>query len=194
MKDVKQLLLAHTALTRIHRAEKIFQKPGVEFSQIAEIIRNLVNQPRNGRPAEVSALNRAAIVLLSAHLQGFVEDLQFEAANIVLKDKVSDIEKIAKNAIPRGVNPHADVIEKIFAGIGLYEILESICWQKASNSTIKRRITDYIQLRNKIAHGTQVSISKAKVNEYKKFVELFAKNLDEIVAVKIQEYTNEKPW
>jgi hypothetical protein len=194
MRDIEQLLQAHTALTQFQQARRAAQRAGGELERIAEIIGNLVNQPGRGRRTEVAALNRAAMVLLSAHLQGFIEDLHSEAANIILAHKAANIPKIIENSKPRTFNPHADVIEKIFDGIGLYEILDTIRWQNARNSTIKRRLTEYIQLRNRIAHGAQESVTKVKVTGFKDFVEHFAENLDELVATKVQEYTNVRPW
>jgi hypothetical protein len=194
MQDIEQLLQAHTVLTQFQLACRAAQRAGGELNRIAEIIGNLVNRPGRGRRTEVGALNRAAMVLLSAHLQGFVEDLHSEAANIILAGKVANIERVIENAKPRNFNPHADIIEKIFGGIGLYEIIDGISWQKTSNSTVKRRLTAYIQIRNKIAHGAQESVTKVKVNGFKDFVEHFAQNLDEAVAIKIQEYINVRPW
>ncbi len=194
MQDIEQLLQAHTALTQFQRARRAAEQAGGELSRIADIIENLVNQPGRGRRTEVDALNRAAMVLLSSHLQGFIDDLHLEAANIVLEYKVNDIEKVVEHAKLRNANPHADVVEKMFDGIGIYEVLDNIRWQKTSNSTVKKRLTDYIQLRNKIAHGAQESITKAKVKGFQDFVVRFAQNLDEIVAVKIEEETGTRPW
>jgi hypothetical protein len=194
LQDIEQLLQAHTALTQFQRARRAAEQAGGELSRIADIIENLVNQPGRGRRAEVDALNRASMVLLSSHLQGFIEDLHLESANIVLAEKVNDIEKVVEHAKPRNANPHADVVEKMFDGIGLYEVLDNIRWQKTSNSTVKKRLTDYIQIRNKIAHGAQESITKAKVQGFQNFVIRFAQNLDEIVADKIEEGTGTRPW
>ena len=194
MQDIEQLLQAHTALTQFQRARKAAEQAGGELSKIAKIIENLTNQPGRGRRSEVDALNRAAIVLLSAHLQGFIDDLHLECAHIMLVGKVQDIEKVAKRAKPRNANPHADIVEKMFDGIGIYEVLDNMRWQKASNTTIRKRLTEYVQARNKIAHGAQEGVTKAKVIGFQDFVQHFAQNLDEIVAEKIEEATGENPW
>ena len=194
MQDIDQLLQAHTALTQFQRAKKAAERAGGALNRIAEIIQPLVGQPGRGRRYEVDALNRAAMVLLSSHLQGFIDDLHSEAARIVLTGKVVDISKVIEQAKPRNSNPHADIIEKMFNGIGLYEILDGMRWQKTSNSALKKRLTEYIQIRNQIAHGAQESITKAKVNSFKDFVERFAQILDQAVAIKIHEYTHTQPW
>ncbi len=194
MQDIEQLLQAHTALTQFQRARRAAERAGGELSRIAEIIEPLVHQPGRGRRTEVDALNRGSMVLLSSHLQGFIDDLHLEAANIVLANKVNSIERVVEHAKPRNANPHADIIERMFDGIGIYEVLDNICWQKASNNTIKKRLTEYIQIRNKIAHGAQESITKAKVQSFQDFVVRFAQNLDEVVADKIEEETGTRPW
>ena len=194
LKDVEQLLNAHSALTQFHRARKKSENNDGGLNKIAEVINALVVEPGRGRPAEVEALNRAGVVLLSAHFQGYIDDLLFETAHIVLSGKVRDIDGLVKLAKPQSANPHPDIIEKMFNSVGVYEVLDDISWQKAKNEVIKKRLSDYIQLRNKIAHGKQESVSKQKVLQFKKFVEIFTKNLDEIVCQKIKLSTGRDAW
>ena len=196
LKDVEQLLSAHSALTQFHRARKKSEKKDDDggLNKIAEVINALIVEPGRGRPAEVEALNRAGIVLLSAHFQGYIDDLLSEAAQIILNGKVKDIDGLVKLSKPQSANPHPDIIEKMFNSIGVYEVLDEISWQKAKNDVIKKRLSDYIQLRNRIAHGKQEGVSKQKVLQFKKFVEIFTRNLDEIVSQKIQLSTGRKPW
>ncbi len=52
------------------------------------------------------------MVLLSVHLQGFVDDLHLECANIILTGKVDSIERVVEHAKLKNANPHADTIEK----------------------------------------------------------------------------------
>lgn len=194
MKDVEQLISAHSALTQLHRARQKSEKAGGGLDKIVDIINTLVTEPGRGRPAEVEALNRAAVVLLSAHLQGYIDNLLSETAHIVLCNKVKDINRLLELSKPQAANPHPDVIEKMFNSVGIYEVLDDISWQKAKNETVKHRLKEYIKLRNRIAHGSQEGVNKQKVVQFKKFVEIFAKNLDKIVAQKIQLLTAKKPW
>lgn len=85
-------------------------------------------------------------------------------------------------------------LRKMLDGNEIYEVLSNIRWQKTSNNTLKKRLTEYIQVRNKITRGAQESITKAKVIGFQDFVIYFAQNLDEIVAKKVEEYTGSKPW
>lgn len=82
MQDVEQLLEAHKAPTQFQRARKAAEEAGGGLAQISEVIDRLVTEPGRGRRTEVDALNRAAMVLLSAHLQGCIEDVYSEAAKV----------------------------------------------------------------------------------------------------------------
>jgi hypothetical protein len=159
LKDIDQLLDAHAALTKFKKAEieagRIGDKPNLK--QIAAVVGKLVSTPGKGKPAEVDAINRAAFVLLSAHFQGFVDDMHKEVAAILLKGKVADIDGIVKLARPGNANPHPSVIEKMFGGLGIFEVTPGIKWQNCTNKSIKDRLTRYIEVRNKIAHGSKVA-------------------------------------
>jgi len=194
MKDIEQLLEAHKALTQFKRARKAAEDAGGGLAQISEVIDRLVSEPGRGRRTEVDALNRAAMVLLSAHLQGYVEDLFSEATGAMLGNKVKDVEALIEQALSGFSNPHAYRIDRLFASIGLPKVTDGLSWQKASNQTVKRRLTDYIRIRNSIAHGSQEGITKLKVAEFKRFVEIFARNFDEKVSNEVQQTTGKTPW
>lgn len=184
--DINQLLDAHKAITKFKRAEAAAQRAGGALADVSRVFDALVTDPGPGKPKEVDAINRAAFVLLCSHLQGFVDDLHCETANIVLEGKVHNIDKTIKLIKPRNANPHVEVIETMFAGLGIYDLMHGIRWQKCSNSTVRERLKKYIEDRNKIAHGAQMGISKDKVVKFKKYVETLADKLDESVARKIQ--------
>ncbi|MBB3141107.1 HEPN domain-containing protein [Halomonas organivorans] len=192
--DINQLLEAHKAITKFKRAEAAAQQAGGALADVSRVFDALVTDPGPGKPKEVDAINRAAFVLLCSHLQGFIDDLHREAANIVLNGKVQDVGKTIKLIKPRNANPHVEVIETMFSGLGIYDLMQSVRWQKCSNSTVRERLRRYIEDRNKIAHGAQVGVSKDKVERFKKYVETLADKLDESVAQKIQGLVGNRPW
>lgn len=194
MKDIEQLLDAHKALTQFRRARQAAEAASGRLAQISEVIEKLVREPGRGRPTEVDALNRAAMVLLSAHLQGYIEDVYADAARILLEGKVSDIDALIEQAQSHFPNPHAHRIDDLFASIGLPTIMDGLRWRKASNQAIRKRLTEYIRTRNAIAHGTQEPVTKRKVVGFKRFVQLFASNFDEKVANDIQPIIGQEPW
>lgn len=182
--DVDQLLDAHKAITKFNRAEAAAQNGGNQLRDAFNVMTALVSDPGPGKPKQVDAINRAAFVLLCSHLQGFVEDLHRETAHKILATKVNNVDKIIKQIKPRNANPHVDVIETMFAGLGIYDLLQNISWQKCTNKTVKKRLTTYIETRNKIAHGAQQSIRKPQVEKFKKYVATLADKIDEVVTRK----------
>src|SRR5690348_11028243 len=93
LNDIEQLLAAHSALTKFKKAEKAANLAGGPLVQVAAVVKALVTNPGVGKPAEVDALNRAAFVLLTAHFQGFVDDLHKEAAKNLLNGKVVSVDR-----------------------------------------------------------------------------------------------------
>lgn len=165
------------------------------FAQrLAQVIQALVTTPGPGKPQEVDAINRAAFVLSTAHFQGFVDELHAELGGIVLKGKASDPVAVIKLVKPPRSNPHVYVINQMFSGIGVYELMDSINWQKCDNKTVKSRLTGYLEMRNKIAHGSKEAITKAKVVQLKQLVELLAQKLDEKSAAKAKLVLGKAPW
>lgn len=193
LEDIDQLLEAHSALTKLKKAHAAAAAGG-GLAGIKDVVDALVEQPGKGRPAEVAALNRAAFVLLTAHFQGFVQDLHEEAGRHVLNGKVGDVDATLKSLVPRNSNPHVDIIERMFAGIGCYEVMATISWPRSANATVKRRLGEYITTRNKIAHGQKIKVTKAQVTLYKEYVERLAAKLVGIVSRKVRDATGTAPW
>lgn len=194
LKDIDQLLAAHTALTKFKKAENAAKSASKGLSAVAAVVTALVTKPGKGKPAQVAALNRAAFVLLTAHFQGFVDDLHKEAAKKLLSGTVKDVDRVVKLSKPRNANPHIDVIEKMFSGLGVFDVMDGIKWKNCSTKTVKTRLTNYIEIRNKIAHGGQESIRKKKVQEYKNYLQLLAVKLDGSVSASAKKHFGKVPW
>jgi len=193
LKDIDQLLEAHSALTKFKRAEQSAKNAGADLSKIADVVKKLVTAPGKGRPAEVEAINKAAFVLLMSHFQGFVDDLHREAANKLLKGKVDDVDELIKLVKPRSANPHPEIIEQMFSGLGIHDVMSSINWQKTSNKKVKSRLKGYIETRNKIAHGAEVKIKKQKVKQFQQFVNLLSTKIDAAVPASAQKFVGSVP-
>lgn len=194
MRDVDQLLEAHAVLTQSQRARNAARLAGGDLAKIATVIEKLVTRPGPGRPSQVEALNRAAVVLLCAQLQGYVEEVYQESARVLLASKVKDLQALVDQGRSGFSNPHADRIDSLFASIALPPVMQSLSWRNCSNRSVRTRLTNYIRLRNSIAHGGQVSVRKAKVVSFKRFAEVLARNLDDHLANQIQSVTSRKPW
>lgn len=194
LKDIDQLIEAHKAITKFENAKVAARAAGGDLAKIGGVFDALVTDPGPGRPKEVDALNRAAFVLLCSHLQGFVDDLHKETAAVVLVGKVNDVDAIVKLIKPRNSNPHPEIIDKMFAGLGIYDLMVEIYWQNCANKTVRTRLTTYIEERNKIAHGAQAAITKQKVEQFKRYVQKLAQELDKTVARKAQTLIGQSPW
>ncbi len=88
LKDIDQLITAHDAVVRMRRAKHRARHAGDPTEEAVTTLATLVSPLGRGRVAKVEALNRAAVVLLSAHLEGYIEDLYAQAASSLLQGRV----------------------------------------------------------------------------------------------------------
>ena len=195
MKDIDQLILAHESTVKFSRSQAVFRKSvNKSLEGVVAALDALVRKPGRGRVAQVDAINRASIVLLSAHLQGYVEELHREAATILLSSRVSDVECLIKITSSQFRNPTANAVTSLFNTIGINNIFVAVKWQKARSDSIQRRLTDLIILRNKIAHGDLEYVTKERVVRSRKFIERLAEKLDEVIGVELEQLMKKKPW
>lgn len=166
LKEIDQLLDAHSALTSLRRAKAKTAESGGDLASIGQIVQQLVTDPGRGRPKEVHALNSGAIALLSAHLQGYIVDVFTEAAQAVLKDRLDDLNAFVSAAPTQG-NPNEDNIRKLFRLLGFKDILQDISWQKMGSDSLRKKLKAFNQLRNRLVHGSNETVQKRKVTNYK---------------------------
>ncbi|MBA1149181.1 hypothetical protein H0Z60_19215 [Ectothiorhodospiraceae bacterium WFHF3C12] len=194
LRDVDQLLNAHTAITKFKNAEAAAQRLTGDLSQAANVFNALVTDPGRGKPKEVDALNRAAYVLLTSHFQGFVDDLHKEVGLLIIGNNAEEPEDVIKMLGNNRANPHVNVVNRIFASLGLYDVMDQISWRNCNNRSVKKRLTTALETRNKIAHGARESITKANVTQLKDFVVLLADALDAEVRIKAHPRIGHYPW
>jgi hypothetical protein len=130
----------------------------------------------------MEALNRAGIVLLTAHLEGYIEDL-FEEASSVVASRVFDtthydVKVFVTQATAPFRNPSPQNIKDLFARLGLPDVLAAIRWGTLSNDDIRKRLNELVQLRNKIAHGQRPSVTSSQLRREVSFARQMAKHLD----------------
>ena len=192
--DVEQMLEAHEALTQFNSARTTAKKAAGDLTKLPDVLSALLKSPGPGKPTGVEAINRAGFLLAFAHFQGFVDDLHLELAQIVLRGRAANPTKIAELVkVPRA-NPHTEVIDKMFAGLGIYDLMDSISWKKCPNATVKARLKKHLEARNKLAHGTALKISKGTVKQTRDFVRILAKKLDASCRTKAKATTGSYPW
>lgn len=193
VKEVQQLLEAHAALTRLRRAEASLSAGGRTLQDVARVIQHLVSNPGRGRPREVHALNSAGIVLLSAHLQGYIADLFKEVANKTLAGKVKDVTALIESTNIRG-NPSEENVTRLFRSIGYADVLGGITWQRMNNKRLRAKLKSFNELRNRIAHGAAERVNKATLRNYLDVLSNLAQKLDDKLRREVNSVTGVDPW
>lgn len=144
---------------------------------------------QRGRRHDVEALNRASILLLTSHFEGYLEDLMAEALAALNGS-------LDPETLTRGFhNPWPDRIDDLFAFLGMSRPTKSIRWQKASSNTVRDNLAGLVRTRNQLAHGTTgVTVHKAHVERYRRYVEGFAQRFDTAVRRQVCGLTGSDPW
>jgi hypothetical protein len=135
-----------------------------------------------------AAINRAAVVLLCAHLEGFVEDLFSEGLK-VLYPRLSP-----KKLVDQFRNPWCAQVDDLFGFLGIEEITKLVSFTPLSNQKVRAGIDGLVRSRNKIAHGALTSAYVADVRSWRGYVTQFAGRLDSIVSRRLKEQLGSAPW
>ena len=161
LRDVDQLLAAHEAVTGTER----------------------------GRRFDVEGLNRAAVLMLSSHFEGFLEELMAEALHAIHPSLNSPTLTGSFH------NPWPDRIDDLYAFLGMEKPARKVSWQGANNASVRRNLEELVRTRNKLAHGTTgVAIYKRDVRRFRRYVEGFAQRFDDQVAAQVMSMTGSQPW
>ena len=135
---------------------------------------------------EGASLNRSCIVLLSAQLQGYVEEV-FEvcAKQAIGKLQNPVLWEAYWKQLERWGNPNPGNVNALFLRIGIRDVLAGLNWQKCNNSTVKKKLDHLNQIRNDIAHGGEITVdgkvenlTLASVERYRDFVAAFAQRFE----------------
>lgn len=148
-----------------------------------------VGGPNRGRRFEVVGLNRAAVVMLAAHFEGYLEDV-FREAFLALPGGLDPA-----HVVSRFSNPSPTNINKLFSVIGMTKPTTSVRWQGASNESVLRNLNGLVETRHRIAHGVLgVPVYKQEVERYRRYVEGFSRRFDGLVGDRIEQATGARPW
>lgn len=207
--QAREMLIKYQKIEEIlPNVTKQHEKPISEITKIlfdiSKIAETLSSDPGRGR-REISPINHSAYVLLISFFQGFIEDLYYERGLSILKTKIpldlpkkistkekeklevqhiEYLKKILRSLKPQRSNPHPEIINKYFANIGIYQLMNNtnVAWQKQSNKTIHDNLTIAIQNRNKISHGNnEIKISKREILNLKDFLLKLSETLDAVI-------------
>ena len=144
---------------------------------------------KRGRRFELEGVNRAAVLMLSAHFEGYLEDVMQEAVAAVNA-------QLGANRVTAGFsNPQPKKIDELFEFLGMSKVSHSISWQRASNDSVRKNLNKLVETRNRIAHGgLGVKVYKTEITSLRKYVEGFAKRLDKKVRAQVHTLTGSHPW
>lgn len=194
LREVEQLVEAHGALVRLKKAERaVAATKDATLHSLAPVLDALVSRPGVGRPPEVQALNSAAIALLAGHLQGFVTDIYEEAARSLLASHVPELTSLVEAAPTRG-NANEQNILRLFATLGIRDVLTGVSWQKVSNKSLRQHLRVFNELRNRIVHGAAERVHKSQVMKYMRLWRNFAERFDKQLATVLAGKLGSSPW
>jgi hypothetical protein len=182
-----------------------YQRLGVLLGEVDLVLEMLPKRAR-GRPCKSTqddinskrdALCKAALIMLSAALEAYCEDLCKES-NGHLKEHVGGLDnedyKFVDHAIQRSHGANNYHIINLFGLIGIPWITyENIGWQKKSSKDIRQELRSLAVARNKVSHGANVSISEAKVLYWREFVFRLADRLEFVTGVHLARITKTPP-
>lgn len=139
------------------------------------------------------SLNRSCIVLLSALLQGYVENVFVDASRRLFTALVTpEDEEDYRKSFRHWGNPSAENIERLFFRLGVHYVLNGLSWKNCPNSSVRWYLTNLALIRNQIAHGqplrlnnAQYSLTLAKARRYRDFARAFGQRFTEHVAATI---------
>ena len=125
-----------------------------------------------------AAVNQSCITMMSALLQGYVEEVFFYASSRLFKTlHGDDVIKRYKDTYYRWGNPNPDNMKRLFRRLGIDNVFDGLSWQKCSTDTITTKLDEINWARNRIAHGQKMDseVTLAQVRNLRDFVEQFGK-------------------
>ena len=148
-----------------------------------------IGGPNRGRRYEVEGMNRAAVLMLSAHLEGYLEDVMEEAL-AALNPQLN-----VKPLTGQFHNPWPDRIDELFAFLGMDRPSRAISWRGAGNPAVRRNLEKLVRTRNQLAHGTTgVRVYKNEITSLRRYVEGFASRFDGVLRGQMHTLTGSYPW
>jgi hypothetical protein len=127
-----------------------------------------------------ASLNRSCIVMLSALLQSFVEEVFFEAC-VEFLGVEEHAQKAFRASFNRWGNPSDENIRKLFNRMGVGDVLADLTWRGCRRGRVQENLRQINELRNQIAHGARnltwrkrpYSLSLAEVGRLTRFAGCF---------------------
>ncbi|HZW05819.1 MAG TPA: HEPN domain-containing protein [Phycisphaerales bacterium] len=160
--------------------------PTLDLGPVDELIQ-LRQEQHGGRPGAPlvalngqrvgQALNKSCILLLSALLQGYVEDVFMDVSVKTFRGLRDEATNNSYRQLLRRVgNPSAENVTALFLRLGVSDIFDGLTWQRTRAPQVRSKLNEINRLRNDIAHGKRLpqAVTLAQVLRLRNFVEQFA--------------------
>lgn len=136
---------------------------------------------------EGESINRSCIVMMSALLQSYIQNV-FE---ICAKKALPTLENAGiwdaywKQMKGWG-NPSTDNAKALFLKIGVNDIFDGLSWKKCDNVSVRKKLNQLNQIRNSIAHGgaglrvnnADYALTLHKVKAFRNFADAFGQRFE----------------
>ncbi len=154
--------------------------PAINLAPLNELIDARRSQWGQIGTPQTLALNKSCILILSALLQGYIEEVFFAVSSYMLMHLAGDDLETYKQSIGNWGNPNAQNIDRLFTRIGVTNLIDKVTWQRTDGSKIRRRLQLLNEQRNAIAHGKtpKGSLKLEQIERMRDFVEQFSINLN----------------
>lgn len=175
IEEVKRMLKAKDALLTVESLNSFTKKrlkQTIRVAEITRLARYSLSSP--GSEFKTGPLNESAVLLLSAYLEGFIEDLYEECLKHLLHENFSSakvLDVMTYEMRRQFRNPKSGDVGGLFRRLTL---------DIASNFGPEFKcddINDLVEARNRIAHGSDEEVSNEKIDEYLLCVRDFANEI-----------------
>lgn len=157
-------------------------------------VRQVLHGGSRGAPKKVedgsregASINRSCIVMMSALLQSYIQEVFRLCAKKALPTlKNDDVWDAYWKQMKGWGNPSADNTKILFLKIGAVDIFDGLSWQKCENASIRNKLNQLNHIRNSIAHGNdelrvnngKYSLTLNKVKAFRDFIEVFGERFE----------------
>lgn len=158
--------------------------PEINLAPLNELIAARRSQWKEIGTTETLALNKSCVLILSALLQGYIEEVFFTLSSYLLMHLSDDDLEKYRSSIGNWGNPNAANIERLFIRIGIVNVIDQVTWQRTDAKKIRMRLQVLNEQRNAIAHGKEPkgSLKLDNIERLRDFVQQFSINLNRHLA------------
>jgi RiboL-PSP-HEPN len=129
-----------------------------------------------------ASINRSCIVMISALLQSYVEEVFADVSGEYLGIETDEEKSIYRKTFGRWGNPSDTNIRLLFNRLGIANILGDLTWQATTPARICANLQQLNEIRNQVAHGKRnlrhnnrpYSLSLAEAIRFRNFACSFA--------------------